>query len=163
MEHRQFDALVSAIDPGDRRSLIRLAAAALLAVGGFGAYARRASAVCLRDNARCQRSSDCCSGNCRKGGKRKRRRCGATPARAFGCTVEMGSCKNGPVPCPKRTSGQCQVTVSGRPVCALTGDGTCTECRSNNDCLASEGVGAFCIRCDNCPESTSCVCPRTVP
>ncbi|MFN8594531.1 MAG: hypothetical protein U0031_24020, partial [Thermomicrobiales bacterium] len=114
MEHRQFDALVSSIEPGNRRSLLRLAGAALLAVGGFGIQAKRASAVCLRDHARCERSPDCCSGNCRKKGKRNHRRCGTTPTNAYGCTVEMGSCRNGPVPCPKRPSGECQVTVSGR-------------------------------------------------
>jgi hypothetical protein len=140
--------------------VIQATLAAFAASLWFVVPAPHIKAACLPPGQRCKRSTQCCSGECRKKGRKRRKKCAPLPALAFGCTIDDASCGGSATPCPEIPHGKCEVTHKGRPVCAVEAAANCTECDDNADCLGTLGAGAVCIRCPGCALSgTSCICP----
>jgi hypothetical protein len=166
MDNRRFDLLARSIGNGSRRTLLRAALATFGAVLWLGARAPEVAAACRGAGSRCKRSSQCCSGTCRKKGRRKRKKCAPLPSNAHGCTIDDASCDEPAVPatpCPNLPNGKCRITLKGRPVCAVPSTIDCGKtCQNNQDCVGSAeglGVGAICVRCEGCPSGTACICP----
>lgn len=44
-------------------------------------------------------------------------------------------------------------------MCAVTMTYLCESCNDNEDCLATQGAGAICVRCESCASGTTCICP----
>lgn len=164
MDSRRFDRLTEEMGTASRRAVMRVAIAAIAAAIGVGLGPRGARAVCRNPGSRCDRDNQCCSGECKKKGKNKRKRCAPLPANAFGCTIDDAACVAPKTPCPGRPQNSCQVTLRGKPVCDVTGNQPCQQCQSNTDCSEGDlGVGALCIRCAECTGGTTCICPAPVP
>lgn len=161
MDDRRFDLMTRVLGTGARRELLRASLATVAASLWIGAGAPEVAAACGRPGSRCKRSSQCCSGECRRRGRRRRKKCAPLPANAHGCTIDDASCPNGNegTPCPNLTNGRCRVTVRGRPVCSVTMTYLCESCTDNEDCLATQGAGAICVRCGSCASGTTCICP----
>jgi hypothetical protein len=164
MDDRRFDLLARGLGYRSRRGMLRVLAAALTALLWLGPRARRVAAVCLEPGARCRKSSQCCSGHCRKKGRKRRKKCAPLPVKAYGCTIDDASCDDAvvsPTSCPAVPNGECRLTLKGRPVCAVNDEpADCTACNDNRDCSSGDlGVGAVCIRCEGCTSGTGCVCP----
>ena len=161
MDGRQFDLLARSFGIGSRRTLHRAALATLASSLWIMARAPDAAAACRGAGSRCRRSSQCCSGTCRKQGRKRRKKCAPLPANAHGCGTDDASCPNGDdgTPCPNLPTGRCRITVLGRPVCSVTMNYLCESCNENDDCLPTQGAGAICVRCESCPSGTTCICP----
>lgn len=161
MNHRRFDLLIRSVGHGSRRRLLRVTLATLASSLWLGAGPPEVLAVCKPPGSRCKRSSQCCSGECRRKGRKNRKKCAPLPANAHGCTIDDASCPNGNdgTECPLLTNGRCRITVRGRPVCAVQSQNNCEACNDNQDCVAIEGVGAICVRCETCASGTTCICP----
>ena len=167
MDDRRFDLLARYLGHGSRRGLVQASLASFASALLLASRAPRVAAACRRTGARCTRSSDCCSGDCRKKGKKhhKRKRCAPLPANAHGCTVDDASCDDAVVPatpCPDLPNGKCRITLKGRPVCAVPSTPNCDACKDNEDCVGGVGglgVGAICTRCEGCQSGTNCICP----
>jgi hypothetical protein len=168
MDSHQFDRLTRSVDQFSRRQLAltagRLALAAAMAGIGLAPKTTEAQS-CRNDGAKCKRVSDCCSGTCQKRGKKgkgknRKRRCGATPPEAFGCTVQQNSCDlEEPIACPERASGNCFVTVNNQPFCG--NDLECFACQTDQDCVDEIGKPGFrCIQCNGECGDTSTACMR---
>ena len=158
MDSHRFDSLTRAFGHGSRRSLVQATLAAFTASLWFVVPAPPVAAACLPPGHRCRQSSQCCSGECRKKGRKRRKKCAPLPELAFGCTIDDASCTTD-VPCPDIPHGKCRLTFKGRPVCAVPSTLDCAECNDNVDCIDEQGAGAICIRCESCPGGTSCICP----
>jgi hypothetical protein len=161
MDDRRFDLLARYIGNGSRRTLLRGSLATLVSAIWLGARAPGVAASCHPPGSRCKRSSQCCSGECRKKGRRRRKKCAPLPSNAHGCTIDDASCPNGHdgTPCPNLTNGRCRITLQGRPVCAVGSENECETCNDNRDCVDTQGVGAICVRCSTCASGTTCICP----
>jgi hypothetical protein len=161
MDHHRFDLLTRSLGAGSRRTLLRFSLAALASSLWIGARAPVALAACKPPGSRCKQSAQCCSGECRKKGRKRRKKCAPLPANAHGCTTDDASCPNGQdgTPCPNLDNGRCRITVKGRPVCAVRATLECESCQANADCLDALGVGAICVRCESCASGTTCICP----
>ncbi len=161
MDHRRFDLLTRSIGNGSRRALLRATLATLASAFWIGPRAPEVAAACKPPGSRCKRSSQCCSGECRRKGRRRRKKCAPLPANAHGCTIDDASCPNGQdgTPCPNLDNGRCPVTMRGRPVCAVRSQNECETCSDNQDCRPALGVGAICVRCETCTSGTTCICP----
>jgi hypothetical protein len=161
MDDRRFDLLARRVANGSRRTLLRVTLAAFGSSLWLGARPPEAAAACRQPGSRCKRSAECCSGLCRKKGRKRRKKCAPLPANAHGCTIDDASCPNGQdgTPCPDLPGGRCRITLQGRPVCAVRSENLCEPCLDDTDCLASQGAGAICVECGSCASGTTCICP----
>ena len=161
MDDRRFDRLARNIGNGSRRRLLRVTLATLVPSIWLAARALEAAAACRRPGSHCKRTSQCCSGECRKKGRGRRKKCAPLPANAHGCSIDDASCPNGQdgTPCPNLPGGRCRITLRGRPVCAVRSENLCETCNDNADCIATQGLGAICIRCESCASGATCICP----
>ncbi|HEU5433742.1 MAG TPA: hypothetical protein VFU81_18885 [Thermomicrobiales bacterium] len=83
----------------------------------------------------------CCSGNCKKSGKRHR----CKPALgAQGCTVDHDLCQGDATRCPDNPRGFCVGRNDGEPFC--TPQVVCVPCATGADCdRAFQREGGVCI------------------
>jgi hypothetical protein len=115
---------------------------------------------CLNIGQHCNGKDDkCCSGICDgkkpKKGKKDKSKCAGHDANICQpgfdvCQGVIATCSNG---------GACFTTTGNAPFCA-GGDGVCTVCRRDPDCVAA-GFGALaaCVVCNSeCPETGGTVC-----
>jgi hypothetical protein len=164
MDETRFDSLVVKLTATrNRRAALRA-----LGIGALATLLRvpqPAAAQCKKTGGRCRRNHQCCSGKCRKRGKKKGKRCARLPRQAFGCTIALSSCADADsaTPCPRNEFGRCRLGIDGQPVCTTRGTLECESCQRDSDCIAAEGPGAICVRCDSCPGGTSCICPMPPP
>ena len=70
MDDRRFDLPARCIGNGSRRTPLRASLATFSASLWVGARTPEVAAACGRPGSRCKRSSQCCSGECRKKGHR---------------------------------------------------------------------------------------------
>ena len=161
MDSRRFDLLTRSLGNGSRRALLRASLATLASMLWIGTQVPEVAAACRRPGSRCQRSSQCCSGECRKKGRKNRKKCAPLPNNAHGCTIDDASCPDGQggTQCPNLAGGRCRITLRGRPVCAVPSENECETCNDNKDCVDTQGVGAICVRCATCASGTTCICP----
>jgi hypothetical protein len=115
---------------------------------------------CLEVGDPCTSADECCSGVCE-----------GTPGNKVCTAHDTGDCRPGErsescsatsldIRCTTSTgnpNGICDTTTGNAAYCVYDGD--CFPCRKDVDCQAFCGPQAACIRCDSCPEGTSCVAP----
>lgn len=169
MDDRRFDDLVKSLAaPHSRRGILRGLSALAAGLAGYGAGAQAASAQCgntsCRSNpSRCGDGCVCCvwaNGNsrCRPSGQ-----CsgtvvtpGATTTTTTTTTTTaaptlQGTCPSGANRCSGYTAGcnntigcNCGTTTSGATVCYVAG--SCRDCSTDADCVATDGQGAMCFQ-----------------
>ncbi len=166
-----FDELTRGLSSGlSRRKLLRVVGWALGPLAAtLGVRPVEASHHgCRHVGARCKRSRQCCSGQC------KNKKCQAHHA---------GTCTSGPVGSPVCTvigaepcgaDCQCYNTTGLAGYCALgggAGGATCKPCTKDKECEnLMQVAGAACVECPRCtdngsPGGTACVlpCPTVAP
>jgi hypothetical protein len=163
MHQPQFDTVVAAF--GRRRFTRGVASAAIAAalatrsLDGLSASTRQKRKKkptvnqfgCRNVGVACANASQCCSGICeagqRKKGRKTRKTCRAH--NTGGCRLEDDSCLVGPVPCVASTGedGFCQVTTGNAPYCAVRSVNF--DCSRDEECVELCGAGAACGVCND--------------
>lgn len=109
----------------------------------------------------CKNDGQCCSGIC--AGKKGKKQCKAHDAEGCQARQVEEFCGGIDVPCTTSAGvedGACDTTTGNAGFCA--GDGECTVCTKDADCIALCGPQAACIICNGeCEETggTACVGP----
>jgi len=120
MDGRKFDSLTQWWVNSSRRSTLR-AALALALAGPLASRGTEAAAVCRQPGKTCKRGTQCCSGICKKKGKRGEKKCRAAFSQ-FTCTTAVDTCLQGdsPIHCgdPDRICS-CFVTAPGASICGV--------------------------------------------
>jgi len=156
MDTKQFDTLACAVGTAATRRI----ALKTLAGGALGGLlmAHRAPGAgathfgCRHRGDRCQDSTECCSGSC------KRHRCrahnkGICKVGQNACGTNQVKCgANGPVSC------LCYVTTGKAPFCG--GSGKVIACTRDEECVAGTGPGSACVPCRG---ETACFAPCPDP
>jgi hypothetical protein len=99
----------------------------------------------------CASASQCCSGIC-EGGQRKKGKQARKTCRAHdtgGCRIEQDSCSGEFFPCTATNgeNGFCHVTTGNAPFCGVSS--TTFDCTKDEDCVDLCGSEAACVVCDN--------------
>jgi hypothetical protein len=131
----------------------------LLAVGGASP-----TLACAKNGERCnpKRPSQCCSGTCKKSGKRGA--CKPTQG-AFGCTIDHDLCQGDATRCPGNAKGFCVVQDDRKPFCTPQID--CAACATGADCDQTfQREGGVCITdcafCVSIGLKSACVFPPPI-
>ena len=162
MDAEHFDRLVLTLTRArTRRSVLGL----LAALGLTRLVARDVAAACLANGRRCLRTTDCCSGWCKRKRGTFKKFCRQAPEQGI-CTIESNSCTIGSPYCDVDRSGTCAcfVTTRGFSFCGR-GVIDCFACATNADCEQRTGeAGARCVPCSGaCAHINERACIRKCP
>ena len=175
MDHHRFDQIARAVSHNlSRRSLAGLAGIGALGVAGVADAGKKNKKKkkkvkfnnlgCVDVGKFCKTADQCCSGIC--DGKKGKEKCQAHDESTCQNGQQQGLCGGTDVAC-QTASGQegiCNTTTGKAGYCS--GDGVCSPCKKDADCISRCGTGAACVPCNDCdatggfgclgPESDTC-------